>query len=261
MAGHTPLMFWIVVALVAGAFVGSFGNVVIYRAPLGLSVATPRSFCPSCHRQLTWWENVPVASWVGLRGRCRTCKTPISWRYPLVELAVGVAFCLVTWRWDASATSVPFCLLAATAIVVALIEYGGQRAPLVVAAIGALTGVAGLFGAGLWHHDTRLLWLPSVATFVALVLVSAMRTLDPDCRDPRWWGRSLIVVAGCWISGLPVSSVLFGVVVALVLFLAAMTLAWSIRRSRQPGGFVSAPFVTAALGGLAASLLYGSIWH
>ncbi len=95
------------------------------------------------------------------------------------------------------------------------------------------------------------------AILAEVTATSALKSAD---GFTRLW-PSLIVVAGCWISGLPVSSVLFGVVVALVLFLAAMILAWSIRRSRQPGGFVSAPFVTAALGGLAASLLYGSIWH
>ena len=74
---------------VVGLFVGSFLNVVVYRAPLGLSVAAPRSFCPTCERQLHWWENVPVVSWLALRGRCHTCHQPISVRYPLVELATA----------------------------------------------------------------------------------------------------------------------------------------------------------------------------
>ena len=71
---------------VLGLFVGSFLNVVIYRVPREESVVTPRSHCPGCDTQLTWYENVPVASWVALRGRCRTCSSPVSARYPVVEL-------------------------------------------------------------------------------------------------------------------------------------------------------------------------------
>ena len=56
-------------AVVVGLIVGSFLNVVVYRAPLGLSVSTPRSFCPTCDRQLAWWENIPLGSWLFLRGR------------------------------------------------------------------------------------------------------------------------------------------------------------------------------------------------
>ena len=69
-----PLPLAIPRAGVVGLFVGSFLNVVVYRTPLGLSVSAPRSFCPTCRRQLTWWENVPIGSWVALRGRCRTCR-------------------------------------------------------------------------------------------------------------------------------------------------------------------------------------------
>ena len=72
-----------------GLVVGSFLNVVVHRLPLeGESVLRPlRSRCPSCRHELTWWENVPVVSWLALRGRCRTCGWPIPIRYPLVELA------------------------------------------------------------------------------------------------------------------------------------------------------------------------------
>src|SRR5664279_5390153 len=134
---------------VVGLFVGSFLNVVIYRAPLGLSVAAPRSFCPTCGRQLKWWENVPVVSWALLRGRCRTCRQPISARYPLVELATGTVFSLVTWGWHGTLVSAGYCALAAGMIAVGLIEYGGQRAPL-------RRGFRHRFGAGRHSHRGRL---------------------------------------------------------------------------------------------------------
>jgi len=85
-------------AAVLGLSVGSFANVAIYRVPRqGLSVLRPsRSFCPACSAQLTWYDNVPLVSWLLLRGRCRACQAPIAWRYPAVELLVGLLF-VVSW--------------------------------------------------------------------------------------------------------------------------------------------------------------------
>src|SRR5580704_16810679 len=137
---HLPIAFVIVAAGLIGLLIGSFLNVVVYRIPRGLSVAGPRSFCPTCNRQLTWWENVPVGSWVALRGRCRTCHQPISLRYPLVELGTGDVFALVNWGWDGTIISAAYCVLAATMLAVSLIEYDGRRAQLLVAAMG--TGIA-----------------------------------------------------------------------------------------------------------------------
>jgi leader peptidase (prepilin peptidase)/N-methyltransferase len=77
---------------VAGLVVGSFLNVCICRLPQRTSVVFPASHCPRCSRTLRWFENIPVASWVALRGRCRTCRTWIGATYPLVELTTGVVF-------------------------------------------------------------------------------------------------------------------------------------------------------------------------
>jgi leader peptidase (prepilin peptidase)/N-methyltransferase len=84
-------------AVVLGALLGSFLNVVLYRVPRHESVVYPGSHCPSCDTPLLWYELVPVLSWVALRGRCRTCHTSISVRYPLIELACGVLGGLVGW--------------------------------------------------------------------------------------------------------------------------------------------------------------------
>ncbi len=79
-------------SFVFGACLGSFANVCIYRIPRGISVLAPRSFCPSCHRTLSSFELIPVVSFVLLRGRCRSCGTRISIRYPVVELLGGATF-------------------------------------------------------------------------------------------------------------------------------------------------------------------------
>ena len=77
---------------IAGLCIGSFLNVIIYRFPNDLSIIRPRSFCPSCNTQLTCRENIPLISWFIQGGKCRTCQTTISFRYPLIELLTGFLF-------------------------------------------------------------------------------------------------------------------------------------------------------------------------
>ena len=77
-------------AFLTGAAVGSFLNVCISRWPLNLSVVRPRSRCPRCERAITWYENVPIVSWIVLRGKCRGCRLPISIQYPAVELGIAL---------------------------------------------------------------------------------------------------------------------------------------------------------------------------
>jgi leader peptidase (prepilin peptidase)/N-methyltransferase len=81
-----------------GMAFGSFLNVCLSRWPAGESIVSPRSHCRQCNRTLAWWENVPLVSWLALRGRCRTCHAWIGWRYPLVELAVGGLWSTFIWH-------------------------------------------------------------------------------------------------------------------------------------------------------------------
>jgi leader peptidase (prepilin peptidase) / N-methyltransferase len=87
----------LVFSALLGLAVGSFLNVVVYRLPRGESLMQPPSRCPRCGFQLEWRDNVPVASWLALRGRCRNCDAPISSRYPLIELATGLTFFLLAF--------------------------------------------------------------------------------------------------------------------------------------------------------------------
>lgn len=112
--------FFGVLAFMLGAIVGSFLNVCIARWPRDLSVIRPRSRCPYCGHQLAWFENVPLVSWLVLRARCRCCDEPISIQYPLVELAVALAWMLAVWHFGVTFTAlrvaVFFTVLAGVAI-------------------------------------------------------------------------------------------------------------------------------------------------
>lgn len=84
---------------VFGAAIGSFLNVVIYRVPNEMSIVMPNSACPNCKNAVKPYDNIPILSWLVLRGKCRNCKEPIAWRYPAVELLTAVVFCLVYWQF------------------------------------------------------------------------------------------------------------------------------------------------------------------
>jgi len=95
MTGPAALFF----AALFGGVIGSFLNVCIHRLPRGTSIVWPSSACPKCGRNLSWFENIPIASYVALRGRCRTCRLPISVRYPIVEAITAVMFALAWWYY------------------------------------------------------------------------------------------------------------------------------------------------------------------
>src|SRR5207302_4724497 len=107
---------------VFGLLVGSFLNVVVHRVPRKESVVRPRSHCPSCGTQLADRDNIPVVSWVLLRGRCRTCGHAISARYPLVEVATGALFVAAGLRFGADWALPAFLLLFASLLAVSLID-------------------------------------------------------------------------------------------------------------------------------------------
>lgn len=102
-----------VVALLFGLLIGSFLNVCIYRMPRDLSVVRPRSFCIECERQIAWYDNIPVVSYLVLGGRCRQCRKLIPVRYPIVEISTGLLFAFVIFQHGASLTALKLCLFSA----------------------------------------------------------------------------------------------------------------------------------------------------
>lgn len=121
-----------VCALVFGALglcVGSFLNVVAYRWPRGESVVRPGSRCPHCGAPVRPWQNVPVASWLLLRGRCAACRGPISARYPLVELGTGVVFAAIGARFGWEPTTLAWLVLAGLLVAASLVDLDHRIIP------------------------------------------------------------------------------------------------------------------------------------
>jgi leader peptidase (prepilin peptidase)/N-methyltransferase len=119
------------VALV-GLVVGSFLNVVIWRVPRGESVVSPPSHCPGCDRPVRPRDNIPVLSWLLLRGRCRDCREPISPRYPLVEAGTAAVFVLLAASIGLEPELPAFLYLGAICVALALIDIDVKRLPNVI---------------------------------------------------------------------------------------------------------------------------------
>ncbi|MDO8251832.1 MAG: A24 family peptidase [Rhodoferax sp.] len=136
---------------VLGLLIGSFLNVVVYRLPMMLeaqwktecaelsgaespsaekfNLSVPRSRCQQCNHQIRWYENIPVVSYLFLRGKCSACKTPISLRYPVVELATGALFFYCAWKWGASPTALLWSAFSASILALALIDWDTTLLP------------------------------------------------------------------------------------------------------------------------------------
>jgi leader peptidase (prepilin peptidase)/N-methyltransferase len=104
---------YVAFAALAGLLIGSFLNVCIYRVPRDLSVVRPRSFCPACEKTIAWNDNIPVLSFLRLKGRCRQCGARIGSRYPLVELSTALLFAATVARFGWTLDSLKWCIFQA----------------------------------------------------------------------------------------------------------------------------------------------------
>jgi leader peptidase (prepilin peptidase)/N-methyltransferase len=147
-ATTAPDGLWPVFALLLGLILGSFGNVCIHRLPLGESVVFPPSRCPRCRERIRPGDNVPVLSWLVLRGRCRSCRAPISWRYPAVELANGLLYLAVAVRYGPSLEALVWMMFLTALLVLSLVDLDHQILPDAITLPGTAAGLlaSGLLG-------------------------------------------------------------------------------------------------------------------
>jgi leader peptidase (prepilin peptidase)/N-methyltransferase len=142
MIAMLPPLFMLVAAGAFGAVVGSFLNVCIHRLPLGASIVWPSSACPHCKRELSWYENIPVASWLVLRARCRTCHAPISVRYPLIELLTAALFASSWWLYGPGPLLAARLVLGCALIVLFAIDLEHHLLPNAITLPGIAVGFA-----------------------------------------------------------------------------------------------------------------------
>ncbi|HVN92658.1 MAG TPA: prepilin peptidase [Terracidiphilus sp.] len=192
-----------------GLAFGSFLNVCLSRWPEGESIVHPRSHCRGCGRTLAWWENVPVVSWLALRGRCRTCKASISLRYPLVELAVGVLWAIVAWN----------------ALSLILLSNEPSLKLLLMDALSKMVFYWLLIA--LAALDAELLWLPNFITLPGIGLGLILTTIVAPVDD-SWWVQRLSRKAA-------VIDELMAIIVAACVILVTRWIYWLIRRREGVG--------------------------
>jgi leader peptidase (prepilin peptidase)/N-methyltransferase len=152
------LMFMV---FVLGTVVGSFLNVCIYRIPAGVSIVSPRSRCPKCETPIPWYLNIPILSWVLLRGKCAQCKNPISVRYPLIEALNGLLFALVFYYFFLSWATPVFFVFMSMLVVITFIDLDHQIIPNVISLPGIVLGFFASF---------LIPWVPWVDSLLGIAL-------------------------------------------------------------------------------------------
>ncbi len=124
-------IFYKIIIIIYGVFIGSFLNVCIYRIPKKESVVVTRSHCMTCGGQLKWYDLVPVLSFLTLGGKCRYCKTKLSWQYPLVEFANGVGYAAIVIVKGVGIESILYCLCASALLALSVIDWRIYEIPVV----------------------------------------------------------------------------------------------------------------------------------
>jgi leader peptidase (prepilin peptidase)/N-methyltransferase len=154
-----------VLALVFGLLIGSFLNVCIHRWPRDFSVVRPRSHCPACEKTIRWHDNIPIVSYLALRGRCRHCGTPIRWRYPVVELLTGLLFFYFVRELGLTLAALKMCVFSAMLVALIFSDLEMRILPDELTLGGTLAGLVfaifvpvpeSIIQAILWFTGTKL---------------------------------------------------------------------------------------------------------
>jgi leader peptidase (prepilin peptidase)/N-methyltransferase len=253
-----------------GLCIGSFLNVVIHRLPqmldrgwkaecadmLGVKVdlpsemtlSTPRSRCPSCGHAIAWYENIPVLSYLWLRGKCSACKTPISARYPFFEVLTAAIFAALAWRFGAQPTTLLWCAFAAVLVALAGIDWDTTLLPdgltlpllwggLVAAALGLTTSLS----SAVWG---------AVAGYLSLWSVYWLFKLATGKEGMGYGDFKLLAALGAWLG----ASMVLPVVLGASIFGAVVGIAMKLNSSLREGRYVPfGPFLAGS--GLAVLLL------
>jgi len=155
---RVPFEFWALVFFVFGCMVGSFLNVCIHRMPLGMSIVSPPSHCPHCKYSIPWFLNIPLVTWLSLRGKCKNCGAPISVRYFLVELLAGLSFlaCWLQFGRTSVWLALVYAVFLAGLIAATFIDFEHFIIPDEITIGGIIAGFIASFFLPVLHGETSL---------------------------------------------------------------------------------------------------------
>lgn len=253
----TAVLLLVTMAGVLGLAVGSFLNVVVHRVPAGMSVVRPRSACPGCGHEISARDNIPIVSWLVLRGRCRSCRTGISPRYPLVELAGALAVVGVA-LWSAPALAhavgaaatiaavlqlVAYAYLAMTSIALALIDLDVHRLPNALVLPGYAVGVVLLGAAALLQGDLVALGRLAAGAGILLALYLLLVLISP--RGMGLGDVKLAGVLGLFLGYLGWGQLAVGAMAGFVLGGLFGAVLLMLRRAGRRSGIPFGPWMLA----------------
>lgn len=241
---------------VMGLLIGSFLNVVVWRVPRGASVVSPPSACPGCDHEIRARDNVPVVSWLLLRGRCRDCAAPIAARYPLVEAATASLFVVVAlrigWSWALPA----FLYLAAIGLALALIDLDTHRLPDAIVLPSYPVAAALLVLASWGEGDWAALVRAAIGGAVLWVLYFALAVAKPGGMG--FGDVKLAGVLGMYLGWVGWGALVVG---AFAAFLLGGVFSIGLLLSGRAGRGSGIPFGPWMIGGAAVGVLVGeAVW-
>ena len=243
----------VLVMAVVGLLVGSFLNVVIWRVPRGESIVSPPSHCPGCDRPVRPRDNVPVLSWLLLRGRCRDCGQRISVRYPLVEVGTAAIFAVLTLRIGLDAALPAFLYLGAIGVALTMIDLDVKRLPNVIVLPSYVVALALLTGAALVHGDLSSLLaavLGMAALFALYFLLALVYPAGMGLGDVKLAG-----VLGIYLGWLGWAEVVTG---GFLAFFFGGLVGVALMIGRRAGRKSQIPFGPFMIAGAFVAILWGA---
>jgi leader peptidase (prepilin peptidase) / N-methyltransferase len=241
-----------VLTAVLGLAVGSFLNVVVWRVPRGESVVSPPSHCPVCEHPVRPRDNVPVLSWLLLRGRCRDCSNPISLRYPLVELGTSAVFVVLTIRIGFSAELPAYLYLGAIGVALALIDIDVKRLPNVIVLPSYIVSAVLLAAAALVEQEWADLLRAGLGMAALYVFYFVLALVYP--RGMGFGDVKLAGVLGGYLGWLGWAEVVSG---GFLGFLFGGVVGGGLMLARRAGRRSMIPFGPFMLAGALVAILWG----
>ncbi|OIP79008.1 MAG: prepilin peptidase [Oscillatoriales cyanobacterium CG2_30_44_21] len=253
-------------AIAIGACIGSFLNVVIYRVPAGLSILHPPSRCPHCLRPLAPRDNIPVIGWFLIKGKCRYCRTPVSWRYPAIEAFTAFLFWCVVAYFGTSLSILVLCFYAAFLswlLALAMIDIDTQTLPNSLTQSGLVLGLiyqvslatTGANGASNVASISKLLLFGIIGAIVGIWLLDIMRIAGRFFLQKEAMGGGdpkLAAMIGMWLGW---QNVLLAIMIASAIGTVVGAIAIAAKNLDKQQQIPFGPFLAL---GAAISLFYGN---